>query len=136
MAVLLIGASERVMLQKLARLAEENPVDITTLMAKLATPEGKAKHMQQMTLQSRTLPVGYWITYSIEDGHPIGRARHLSVTVDRPGKAPSVESVWMIAKELGFYGESIQSCDRAWVEDLVQGKAVNVAQAFTPPTQH
>lgn len=128
MRALLIGPDERLALQDLAARASEAPVYMPTLGERLKTPEGKRAHMDQMTGQSLTVPGGYVATFSIEVGHPAGPCRHLSVSLDdAPDKMPHPLAVWMIAKELGFWG-GLEECDMVWPEALRQGAAINVVQ--------
>jgi hypothetical protein len=116
-------------LHDLAAQAAALPVDIQALVAKIATPDGKRAHKAQMSEQTVVIP-GIWpflVTYSEETGHPIGRARHMSLSIDRPGRVPSLHAVWLIAEILGFR-DSLETC-HLWIEDLEgHGKAVNVAQ--------
>ena len=86
--------------------------------------------MARMTAQTITLPLSFMVTYSVEIGHPAGRCRHLSVSIEQEGRAPGAEAVWMIAEEFGFYG-SLESCT-VWLEELRgrQSIAVNVVQPF------
>jgi len=104
MAALLIGPEQREALASLRDAAARVPVDIRTLLARVAIPEGKEAHVAHMTAQTIELPVGYLVTFSIETGHPCGVARHLSMSTRAEGKGPLPEAVWMVAQELGFAG--------------------------------
>jgi hypothetical protein len=127
MTALLIGPAERAALERLRAVANEHPVDMSTLPARLAQPEGKTIHMAQMNAQTISLPVGYLLTFSIETGHPGGLARHMSLSVSRPGRLPNHAAVWMVAAELGFE-RGLDDCV-CWIEDLKgHGQAVNVVQ--------
>lgn len=130
MAVFLIGPAERAALADLRERAEAAPVDVLTLRTKLASPKGKAAHMDQMSEQSVMIPDGYLVTYSVEIGHPAGAARHLSMSSEREGKVPHPAAVWMVAKNLGFEGDGIEACDNVWPEKLRGriGVAVNAVQ--------
>lgn len=127
---LVIGPQEKQALAALATLAAEHPVDMRRLMDATKTGEGKHRHMMQMTMQTIELPVGYSVTFSIEDEHPIGRCRHMSMSVDVAGKLPNPAAVWMVARELGFWGE-LGDCDGVWPETLRQGEAINLVQRMT-----
>jgi hypothetical protein len=124
---LMIGPDEKTLLAGLAKLAAEHPVDMPALLERIQTGEGKHRHMQQMTMQTIELPVGYSLTFSIEDGHPAGRCRHMSMSVEDPTKMPHPAACWMVAKELGFWGE-LGDCDGVWPEALRQGAAINLVQ--------
>lgn len=131
MAALIMGQPEDEAIARVRKLASAHPVDMRTLAGRLQTPDGKRAHMQAMEKQTVDLPVDYLVTYSIEIGHPGGRtARHMSVS--RPtaaeGMGPHPTAVWMIARAFGFEGDSVQSCDGIWLEDLKQGRAINLVQ--------
>jgi hypothetical protein len=133
MTPLFIGPDEHVALQKLHDLAIVRPVDMTNLTERLRHPTNKKRHMRQMTEQTVYLPEAYAVTFSIETNHPGGRtARHMSMSVEREDRVPNQHAVWMVAEELGFTG-TLQDCV-VWMEDLRQGKAVNIVQllAVTP----
>jgi hypothetical protein len=127
MAALVIREDERAALRELVARAEAAPVDMLTLMLRLASAEGKAAHMAQMTAQSLMLSVGFVVTFSIELGHGGGAARHMSMSTQREGRVPHPEALWMVAEELGFVG-GLEACDKVWPERLRQGLAVNVVQ--------
>lgn len=129
---LVIGAAERAALAALRDLAAKHPVDMPSLMQRLASPEGKRAHMDQMNSQSIELPFGFLVTFSIETGHPIGAARHMSMSSPVPTRTPTPEAIWMVAQELGFVG-SLKQCDAVYPEELLRGSeerqvAVNVIQ--------
>lgn len=124
---LMIGPTERAALHELRVRANAHPVDIATLAARLATPEGKSKHRDQMTMQTVKLPVAFLVTFSVEVGHPGGTARHMSISVQRDGRLPNPPAVWMVAQALGFTGE-LEQCT-AYMETLQgHGEAINVLQ--------
>jgi hypothetical protein len=50
---------------------------------------------------SLKIPFGFRAVFSIEE-HPGGFFRHLSVSVDKKNRYPSIEAVQMIASEFGF----------------------------------
>lgn len=128
----LIGPEQIEALRLLREEAARRPVDVRTLNARLATEQGKTAHRDQMTAQTVEIPVAYLVTFSVEVGHPGGAARHLSMSVQRPGRGPLPEVVWMVAQELGFVG-TLSECT-VWIEDLQgHGKAVNLAQIISPP---
>ncbi len=128
---LLLGERESAALASLRQLAEDNPVDMLTLEVSLSTPAGKRAHVAHMTSQSIVLPVNFMVTFSIELGHPGGAARHLNVSIEREGRVPAPEAIWLIAETLGFRG-GIKACDKMWPETLRgrTGVAVNVVQLY------
>lgn len=124
---IVIGPAERAALQVLRERANAHPVDASTLAARIASPDGKARHRDQMTGQTVRVPLAYLVTFSIETGHPKGTFRHMSISVQREGRVPNQESVWLVAQALGFTG-SLDDCI-AYLEDLQgHGKAVNLLQ--------
>lgn len=123
----LLGPAEEAALRGLRELAARSPVEMQSLAARLATPEGKAAHMRQMTAQTIELPFGYMVTFSVESGHPIGAARHMSMSSPAEGRVPRPEAVWIVAELLGFAG-SLEQCV-SWPETLEgHGLAINLVQ--------
>src|SRR5262249_27543358 len=120
---------------KLRDQAAALPVEIRGLRERIATTEGKAAHMRQMTSQTIYLPARYAVTFSVETGHPIGACRHMSMSVDRADRVPRPRAVWMVAQELGFVG-SIELCT-VWLEQLQgHGQAVNLVQPIAAGGGH
>ena len=130
MSAILIRQEERDALHELRDRAARVPVDMRTLAARLATPEGKEAHRRQMTAQTFEIPVRNLVTFSVEIGHPNGAAaRHMSMSSG--GNLPAVEAVLLVAEELGFVG-GVESWTRSWPENLQgHGRAVNVVQIIS-----
>jgi len=126
---LLLGPDEQAALAALREKAAAHPVDMPPLLKRLQTADGKGSYLKWM-LDELTieLPVAYAVSFSIETNHPGGRsARHLSMSVSRPGRTPIPEAVWMVAQELGFAGSIEQGV--VWLEDLADDRAaVNLLQ--------
>ena len=96
-------------LTNLKKLATESPVDVLSLMDRIKTREGERTHRAQMARQTYVVSTGpylFWVTFSMETGHPSGMARHLSVSILRENRVPSFEAVEMIADIHGLYGHS------------------------------
>lgn len=124
---LVIGPAEKAKLAELLEKAAAAPVHMPEVVKLITTPEGKKAHMARMTAQTIKLPVAFLVTFSIETGHPCGTARHMSMSVDREGRLPHPQAIWMVALELGFTG-GLEACMH-WLEDLAgHGEAVNVVQ--------
>lgn len=131
---LIVGQAQKALLHGLRDLAAANPVDMRGLTDRLATPDGKRAHMDRMNALTCEIPAAFWVTFSIETGHPVGTCRHMSMSSRRHGRTPTPEAVWMIAEELGFVG-SLEMCT-VWPEDLQRGPqerkdraiAINVVQ--------
>lgn len=131
MTPLVLGEEQRAQLAELRELASAHPVDMKWLTETIADPSHKKKHMNQMTKQSVEIPFGFIITYSIENGHPVGTCRHMSMSSPAKGRLPSPEAVDMVAELLGFVG-GFRACT-CWIEDLDRGvagreKAINLVQ--------
>jgi hypothetical protein len=133
-APLVIGPSLRTRFADLIRLAEHNPIDMPDLMERLQTPVGKAAHLRQMSRQCLVIP-GIWnfiVAFSIECRHPVGTCRHMSMSIDREGRVPTLDAVWMVADELGFR-HGLDRC-MAWPEEHDgHGVAINVIQPLVEP---
>jgi hypothetical protein len=129
-APLIIGRDDRARLHRLRDFAAKRPVSMPEIIEALKTPDGKRAHMKNMTAQTVKLANGPWdffVTFSIETGHPIGACRHMSMSIMREDRVPSLEAVWLIAMEFGFSG-GLDACQR-WIEDLSDGgRAVNIVQ--------
>lgn len=130
---LVIGEDERSARAKLRDHAALHPVEMQGLFERLQSPAHKRLHMDQMNRQSVQLPFGFWVTYSIETGHPIGTCRHMSMSSPARGRAPTPEAIDMVAEILGFVG-GYRLCT-CWLEDLQRGnakqQAVNLVQPLT-----
>ena len=71
------------------------------------------------------IPFGYRAAISYEQ-QPDGLCRHLSISVDTPGRVPTPEAVDMIAKAFGFRMEGIGT---VWLEEFDPGHhAVNIVE--------
>lgn len=130
MHVIVLNNEVRDQIKALVELAEACPVDMPTLMKRIDTADGKKQHMAQMTRQTIRIPMEYMVTFSIEHGHPCGTCRHLSLS--GAGGLPPEEAVWVLAKELGFWGHLRQDCAAIWPEELLgHGIAINIVQTLT-----
>lgn len=132
MAVLALTPEILTVIAVLRAHAAEHPVDMSVLAEQIKTRAGKRAHMDQMNSQTVDIPFGYLATFSIETNHPKGlTCRHLSISVDRPGMAPSFEAAWAIAEAFGFSG-SLQQCS-IWPEELQRGAGRHVAVNLVQP---
>ena len=70
------------------------------------------------------IPQGYRVAYSIEE-QPIGMCAHLSVSVDKRGKLPSITSIEAIAFEFNINMKTDKLT--VWLEEFEPGwSAVNI----------
>jgi len=110
--------------EKLRAFAEPETKTEITLADKAAMP-GVEELMGRS--ENVLIPNGYRAAISFEE-QPAGIVRHLSVSVDKPGKLPSVESVGVILEEFGFDPLN-RGTSEIWLEEFDPGhQAVNVAQ--------
>lgn len=136
MTGMLIDQELRQKLLDLGKRAMENPVDIRKVIVDVQTPMGKTLHSAQMAVQSLEIPFGYRVVFSVEHGQPIGPTRHMSLFVERQGRIPNQFAIWMLAEMLGFWGPTIQSVDRAYVEPTPDGyQAVHILQRVEKPAE-
>ena len=64
---------------------------------------------------------GFRVVYSVED-QPIGTCAHLSISVDAPGKLPTIVAVEQIM-DLFDMGHDVYDCVNVWIEE---DHAINV----------
>jgi hypothetical protein len=135
MSVLIIGATERERIAELKAQASANPVLFEIVR------QGAIEHVDVLHLKDRVpgierppsahmiFPGGqYRVAYSVEQ-QPVGFCAHLSISVARKGKMPSLEAVKMIAEEFGLDFPP----DRSWSEEFEPGcYAVNLLKVIEP----
>ena len=128
-APLIISNTVKRKLGRLRAQANQRPIDVRVMMEEIKTPGGDHRHRSRISDQTVEIP-GPWpfrVTFSIENGHPVGTCRHMSMSIRRENRVPSPEAVWIIAEELGFIG-SLALC-RTYPEDLEDNnKAINIVQ--------
>ena len=95
---LLIDESTRQQITKTVHYAEQHPYTIPRL---LGVAQGQAPAAGNNPEHQVMIPVGFRCVFTI-DHNVKKRYRHLSVSVDTPGKLPSVAHVQAIMKEFGF----------------------------------
>lgn len=118
--------------------AAKKPIEMQQVMQLLKTRRGARLHKDKMTAQTIRIPGAPWpffVTFSIENGHPAGTCRHMSMSIMRDGRVPHPAGVWMVAEEMGFSG-GLEAC-RVWIEDLSDGgKAINIVQPIRVLSEH
>jgi hypothetical protein len=133
---LIIGNVERDAIAVAVRRAKAHPIAWVELKdIAIDTPTGSLSYKERQGLPSRPpsqevlLPIGFRVCFSIEE-QPAGLVRHLSISVDNPGKILTAIAVMMIAKEFGFSEFPLQQ-GRVWVEEFAPGEhAVNVCELY------
>lgn len=133
-APLIITPEVTAALHKLRALAATKPIDMAEAMRLLKTRRGVRLHKERMNAQTVAIP-GPWpffVTFSVENGHPVGTCRHMSMSILREGRVPHLDAVGMVAKVMGFAGDNPLETCHVWIEDLSDGgKAVNVVQPIS-----
>lgn len=130
MTPLLIDDTVKARLAQLKEMAETNPVSLHTLQTLTRNPKDvlKMMHMTQMTMQT----MNFSLTYSVEE-QPLGLYRHMSMSVNKEGRLPNTFALWLVAKELGFWG-TLDDCDSIYKEKIWGnvGESINVIQRMQP----
>jgi hypothetical protein len=112
-------------LERLAAYAEKHVLSMDELLDmvnKQAPPPGDNKNFVV------EIPFGYRVVYTIED-QPAGKVRHLSVSVDKKGKLPSITAVEEIMRMIGFKGE-LSECKVGFESIDENQDAVNVLEVI------
>lgn len=104
MTALLIGDAERTLIKSLVEKATAEPVPYEKMAAMHAAyAEGKiANGMNDFGQTTVTIPMGFRVTYTHEFHKPDVCCRHLSVSVDKEGRAPNQYTMAMLMQEFGF----------------------------------
>lgn len=131
MRPLILGPDEQRLIQKIIDHAEQHPLDLATLRAIMA---GRQLPPGDRLGRVGEIPFGYRVCYSIEQ-QPRGWMRHLSVSVDAPGKWPQPIAVERLMTAFGFRCAQLDDPEVAiYQEDAVE--AVNVLEPLHPPEVH
>jgi hypothetical protein len=137
MSALIIDATSKKKIDELIKYAEENPLNIEH-MKKLARgmepPPGDNKNCVCY------LNFGYRVVFTIEQ-HPMGWCKHLSISIAKKEKYPSIEAVTMIMHQFNITG-GFNEVKKAfvipqghfWVEKEVE--AINIVQLTELNTVH
>lgn len=76
------------------------------------------------------IPQGYRASISFEI-QPVGLCRHLSISLDSPGRIPTIPAVQMISEAFGF-GAFPPALGKVWIEEFQPGhSAVNILELVT-----
>lgn len=113
-------------MQRLRAHAEANPLVLSELKRRFESKEGIGDDPQF----SCRIPVGFKVVFSIEQQPPpLGLCRHISISVEQPGRSPHFEAVNMIMAEFGMEGpvQTLKAPSMVYREDLPGGRsAINV----------
>jgi len=123
MLPLVIGPEERAALKQIAAAAAADPVPLEVVQG-LTTGELMPEAVNQG--KKLTIPMGFVVVLTHE--HQVGGVlRHLSVSIDLPGRVPHPEAVRMIMEEIGFV-LPLEKCFW-WEEACGPGRvAINVVE--------
>ena len=120
MRALLIGPDQKAAVQKVVDYAEAHRFPRSMLAA--AMNAGKPLLGGERGFLCE-LPIGFRCAFSIEQ-HPAGWYRHLSVSVNVPGKLPPLPAMDAIMTLFGFRGAA-KDAPHLYVEE---GRAINVLE--------
>ncbi len=145
MRMLIIRAEQMRLIAEAKHYAEAHPISYETLRAnalrELTTKleevrvigyEGRRGNRPASEVVDVDLPTGFHVAFSFEE-QAHGLARHISISVDTPGKLPSKEALTEIAALFGFTGRILKEADAVWIEEFRPGQgAVNILQMLKP----
>lgn len=124
---LLISPETILKLEKLESYAVLNPFTLSKIKDIMS---GKISPAGDIPEYSIIVPVGYKIVYSIEE-HPVGFARHLSVSSPSKGMVPGEYILNLIMKHLKFDGRVDTLGTYVYTEDVTEDiKAINVVEVI------
>jgi hypothetical protein len=121
MRLLLINDEIREIIQKVIDFAETNIIEMDDLLDQHL---GDRPPVGMLEGYRCDIPVGYRIVYSIERQNP-GLVRHLSVSVDTPGRVPNIPAMTEIMKLFGFT-QQLEECMVSMEEIGDNHQAINV----------
>ena len=147
----MIDVEARAALKQLVEKATAAPIDMLAVMENMKTADGRRDHFARMKTLTIPILTHFFVTFSIENGHPVGMCRHMSMSIGLPMKKglekeeglivpgpnntwlPSVSIICLVCQELGFTGTHLKAGERlkdcnTWLEDIGDYKAVNVVQ--------
>ena len=78
--VLSLGLPDLGRLTQLRQQAEDTPYDVRPVLKQITTPGGLLDHYKRLAPYV-VEAAGHTVCYTIEQGHPVGTCRHLSVAV-------------------------------------------------------
>lgn len=117
---LIIDDNIREQLASLVEYAERNIISMDYLLDQKNGEEQPPGDYKEYT---RILPFGYRIVFTIES-QPVGKIRHLSMSVDEDGKLPNMVAVQEIMNLIGFQ-KTLFNC-KVKLEDIAPARqAVN-----------
>lgn len=129
---LVVDENVRMEILRVKRNAENNPIPFEVLLQR--TPLGGDPRFHLF------IPFGFKVVYTHEMQHGDIECRHLSMSLDKPGRVPNPVAVQMIAEEFGFVNKlididspnDINTPDHLWWwgEEIQGGKliAINILE--------
>lgn len=122
---LIIDADTRAAIARLIAYAEAHPQNIHRIFKAMVNQATAAGNLDPKHVC--VIKIGYRCVYTIDE-QPVGRCRHLSVSVLGDGCAPNEYAVLELMKNFGFRG-GFKDVLRMYTEEIGDNKiAVNVIQ--------
>jgi hypothetical protein len=127
MRPLIVTAATLEAIDKVRSYAEENPISHDEM---IKIREGTSKPPGDNPKFVVHIDMGYRVVFTVEH-HP-RKMRHISVSVDAPGKLVPIASFAHISKPFGFKGErGMNAQQHVWIENLGDGfQALNVVEPY------
>lgn len=124
MRPLLIDNEAKAKIECVMKYAEMNPFSMDEMLDIYNKELSPAGDMDGFAVN---LYRGFKVVYSIEK-QPSGKFKHISISVDKEGKLPSIESAQLIISEFGFTGNiSGGTCDKVAMETFAPNhQAINI----------
>lgn len=119
---------DMIQLENLRQYAEAHPFSKTDVIDMSIHARPVPGQLPEYTLYQH---LNFKIVFAIEE-HPSGMFRHLSVSIQQPGKrVPSPEAVQEIMKALGFTTK-LEECHVFWEDE----KAINIMERYSELTEN
>jgi hypothetical protein len=127
--VLHIGPIEKGAIKALIERAGQHPVPYAEMRRRAAElTRGIAPPSSLNREFTIKIPHGFTVTYTHEE-QPVGSCRHLSIAVDRAGRAPHPVAVDWLMREFGFCATTVSEVPYRWFEALGNDrKAINLVE--------
>lgn len=122
MTALIIGPEQEATIARLIAEAEKNRIPFAEIERRTKGQPAVGKRGNPTCV----LPMGFAVSFTIEE-QPWGWSRHVSISVLKHGRAPTIEACNMIAAAFGFINRV--GAAYGFLEDIGDGdKAVNLLE--------
>lgn len=121
MAALIISQLEKECLAKLKIYAESHPLNTDDLLDLIngGIPPGERDEFVCF------IPNGFKVVYTVEPAKNGELTRHMSLSINLPGRAPNEHACQMVMEELGFKNKLVGGKCAVWLE---QENVVNIVE--------